>query len=388
MFGYTLPEYRRLSPADNYAYRRYYCEGCHQLRDAFGLTGALTVNYDMTFNTVLLSGLEGSNVFEGTTRRICVLERHKSDSELMRMMAAYTLILTKWELFDDETDLPSVKSHLISLILGRAIGKATDMFPEYDRTVGEAFGRLRELELDGSRDALLMGREFGKGLAKPLIDIAGDAYGDDLADVFMHLTSCVYIMDALDDLDEDYMNGTYNPFLPESGYVNARKLIDSEMYRFASVLNEAIGSLQRSYSKVRPMMKGNQTLCDNVVYYGIPESAKMVLTGNAVAKASIKNVMSNRRARTSERSRRIVVGADVKAVTLLVQDLAEPPVPAVAALAAPWAIPPAAGGGGGRPGFGNACPYIPRMPAEPAGAALSVALIHSLYRERFRLYEI
>lgn len=301
MFGYTVPAYGKLSPADLSLYRRYYCEGCHQLRDSFGLTGTLTVNYDMTFNTILLCGLTGGPLDIGRTERtLCVLEAPKTDSDLMRSMAAYTLILTKWELYDDETDDPSMKSRLISLTLNRAIEKAVRMFPEYDDMVGKGFGDLRRLELDGCRDARRMGRTFGKGLIGALEDIAGDAYTDGLGELFTELSTAVYIMDAIDDLDEDFVDGTYNPFLPDTGFINARNMVDSDMFRFTGILNETIGALQGRYAEVRPAMKGNVSLCDNIVYFGIPESARKVLSGNAQAKASIKNILSNRKERTSE----------------------------------------------------------------------------------------
>ena len=301
MFGYTVPAYGRLSPADLSRYRRYYCEGCHQLHDGFGLTGTLTVNYDMTFNTILLCGLTGRALDIGPTENtICVLERSKTDDELMRDMAAYTLILTKWELYDDETDDPSLKSKFISLTLNRAIEKAVGLHPDYDDMVGEGFRNLRELELEGCKDARLMGRTFGKGLIGALEDIAGDSYSPELGELFTELSTAVYIMDAIDDLDEDFMEGTYNPLLPDSGFVNARTLIDSNIFQFTGLVNETIGSLQSNYSKVRPMMRGNVSLCDNIVYYGIPESARKVISGNAQAKASVKNVFSNRSARMSE----------------------------------------------------------------------------------------
>lgn len=301
MFGYTVPAYGKLSPSDVSTYRRYYCEGCHQLRDCFGLTGTATVNYDMTFNTILLCGLTGDPPEIGPTeRRLCVLEHSKVDSELMRSMAAYTLILTKWELEDDETDRPSLKTGLISLTLSRAIEKAVRMHPEYDDMVGRGFSDLRRLELAGCKDARLMGRTFGRGLIGALEDIAGDAYTDDLGELFTELSTAVYIMDAIDDLDDDYMDGTYNPLLPDTGFVNARTLIDSDVFRITELVNGTIGELQGRYSVVRRGMRGNVSLCDNIVYYGIPESARKVITGNAQAKASIKNVLSNRRDRNSQ----------------------------------------------------------------------------------------
>lgn len=378
MFGYTVPSYGRLSPTDNRLYRRYYCEGCHQLKAGYGLTGTATVNYDMTFNTILLNGLKAECPdFDGTTRKLCVLDSPKADSELMRRMASYTLILTKWELYDDETDLPSAKTKAISFVLDKAIRKAVAEHPEDDRMVGEAFARLREMELAGCKDALAMGREFGKGLAGPLEDIAGDVYSDDLGDVFVQLTACVYLMDAIDDLDDDFMDGTYNPLLPESGFVNSRKFIDSQIYGLSSLVSDAVGSLQGSYSKVRPNMLGNVSLCDNVVYFGIPESAKKVLTGDAQAKASVKNILSNRKSRLSERSRGVVVGADVDRVHLGPVDGAEALVPRGAAAAASRTVPAAPLVGARGPGLGHAHPHVAGMHAEPARPALPVALVHA-----------
>lgn len=301
MLGYTLPYYNRLSPADNKVYRRYYCEGCHQLKAGFGVTSTLTVNYDMTFNTILLNGIAGDVLeFEGTRKKICVLDKPKADSDLMRAMAAYTLILTKWELHDDDTDKPSMKSKLASTALGKGISKAVSMYPEYDRMVGVGFENLHRLETEGSKDAVLMGRTFGEGLIGALRDIAGEHASGDLDNVFRQLSTVVYLMDCIDDLDEDFMEGTYNPLLPESGFKNAADYRMKKVYDLTAMLNSEIGSLQESYSRVRPQLRAGTGICDNIVYFGIPDSAKKVMMGSSTAKTSVKNVLSNRRQRMSE----------------------------------------------------------------------------------------
>jgi hypothetical protein len=301
MLGYTVPAYGKLSPSDFSLYRKYYCEGCHQLRDGFGIRGTLTVNYDMTFNTILLNGIAGDvTEFDGTHRKLCVLEHSKADSDLMRAMAAYTLIITKWELADDENDKPSAKSKLISETLGTGIRKAVDMYPGYDETVGKGFSRLVEMENQGCKDAILMGREFGRYLAEPLRDIAGEHGSDDLDTVFTELTAAVYIMDAIDDLDDDFLDDTYNPYLPEKNYVNSKDFIAKNVYSLSKDVNSVIGSMQSSYSKIRGGMTANMTLCDNIVYFGIPESAAKVMSGQSQAKASVKNFLSNRKARLAD----------------------------------------------------------------------------------------
>ncbi len=377
MFGYTVPSYGRLSPSDNMLYRKYYCEGCHQLRDGYGLTGTLTVNYDMTFNTILLDGLMGECLdFEGTTRRVCVLQPHRASSEMMRRMAGYTLILTKWELYDDETDLPSVKTKAASFALGRAIRKAESEFPEYDKMVGKGFEALRDLELSGCRDAVLMGRTFGEGLAGPLRDIAGNSFSDELREIFVGLTAAVYVMDAIDDLDDDFMDGTYNPLLPESGYINARSFIDSNIYGMASLINGVVKGMQDAYTAVRPAMKGNRTLCDNIVYYGIPESAKRVMMGDSKARASMKNILSNRRERTSTGARGIEVRADVERLRLPSVAGADAPAPGPAAPAAARAVPGTSAVRIHGRRLRGAHPDVLRMDAQPARPAPAVALVH------------
>lgn len=301
MLGYTLPYYNRLSPADNRLYRRYYCEVCHQLKQGFGLTSTLTVNYDMTFNTILLNNIAGDVLdFEGTNRKLCFLDKPKADSDLLRKMAAYTMILVKWELHDDDTDKPSMGSKVASAALSKAIRRAVDLYPEYDRMVEEGFANLRELELQGCKDAVLMGRTFGEGLIGPLRDIAGNCASDDLDNVFRQLSTVVYLMDAIDDLDEDYKAGTYNPLLPEKGFKNSNDFRLKNVYSLTSMLNTEIGSLQGSYSKIRPQLRSGQGICDNIVYLGIPDSAKKVMMGGSTAKTSVKNVMSNRKQRMSD----------------------------------------------------------------------------------------
>ncbi|MCL1979064.1 MAG: DUF5685 family protein [Methanomassiliicoccaceae archaeon] len=301
MFGYTVPLYSRMSPSDLSAYRRYYCETCHQLRSEYGIISTSAVNYDMTFNTIIMNSFTGDTPhFEGTGNSIlCVLERPKADSDLFRKMAAYTILLTKWELVDDSFDHPSIKSNAAALALGRAVSKAERGYPEYDEAVGKGFEELRRMEDSGCRDAVAMGETFGRSLSFALKDMAGEN-GKDLEDVFTHLSASVYLMDAIDDLDEDYLNGTYNPLLAfKERFKNKKEYINDNLYDLSDMLNGVIGSLQASYSAVRDRMMSDVGVSDNVIYYGIPDSAKKVMSGTSEAKATIKNILDGRRRRNA-----------------------------------------------------------------------------------------
>jgi hypothetical protein len=302
MFGYTVPDYGKLSPSDLSTYRRYYCETCHQLKSEYGILSTSAVNYDMTFNTIIINSLTCSAPhFEGTGNSLfCVFKKPGADSDIFRKMAAYTILLTKWELVDDSFDKPSMKSNAASLILNRAISKAERSYPEYDETVGKGFEVLRGMEESECRDAVLMGETFGRSLSFALKDLAGDAAGPSAEDLFTHLGAAVYLMDAIDDLDQDYMDGTYNPFLVGCGsYMNKEQFIKDNLYELSDSLNKVIGSLQSSYSAVRKDMKFDIGISDNIVYHGIPGSAKGVMSGISEAKGSIKNALDSRRKRNA-----------------------------------------------------------------------------------------
>lgn len=304
MFGYTVPSYSRLPASDLSVYRRYYCETCHQLRDGYGLLSTATVNYDMTFNTLVLEGASGdAKDFEGTEQGpLCVFQHSKSGSRIFQEMACYTVILTKWELHDDEVDDPSAKTKAISFALGKAIRKAESERPEYDEAVGEAFGRLRDLEQAGCRDAVRMGRTFGDGLAVPLMEIVGGSASDDLRELFVWLTAAVYAMDAADDLEQDFMEGTYNPFIGDrSRFVNRERFLAEHLREVTGAVSECVGGLQDTYSRVRPTMTANTGVCDNIVYLGIAESAKNAVQGTGIAKLSVKNALDRRRERNEAR---------------------------------------------------------------------------------------
>lgn len=100
------------------------------------------------------------------------------------------------------------------------------------------------------------------------------------------LSTIVYILDAIDDLDEDFINNTYNPLLPKYGYTNAHDYLTKNLYDIIPVVNETIGSLQKYYSSVRKKMYSNVSLCDNVVYYGIPESAGRIIADRTSTKSN------------------------------------------------------------------------------------------------------
>lgn len=124
-------------------------------------------------------------------------------------------------------------------------------------------------------------------------------------------------MDAVDDLDKDYMDNTYNPFLARysdfmekrgaecenkecrcsNTYTNRNSFVNENLYEITDMMNSVITDLQTSYSFVRKKMRSSVGVTDNIVMHGIPESAKNVVTGRSSAKTGVKDLMDSHKER-------------------------------------------------------------------------------------------
>jgi len=251
----------------------------------------------MTFNAMILNavskdGIEKQSVNKGV---VCVLAKRTADNEILKKVAAYTLLLTKWELEDDRHDNPSLRSNAAYLLLGRAIRKAERSYPEYDGYVAEGFEELRKMEDNGRTDAVNVGRTFASYLMPAMRDIAADSWTKDMEGLFIALGAMIYLTDAVDDLDEDYMNGTYNPFLAGcERFVNKTNYMRTNMYATAELMNGAMKDVQTSYLTVRDSMRFHQGVTDNVIYHGLPGSAKNAMTSKRSSSFGLKNTISSR----------------------------------------------------------------------------------------------
>ena len=57
MFGYITVDHKALSKVDMARYQALYCGLCRRLQTLHGVTGRMTLTYDMTFLSMLLSSL-------------------------------------------------------------------------------------------------------------------------------------------------------------------------------------------------------------------------------------------------------------------------------------------------------------------------------------------
>lgn len=297
MFGYTVPLEPMMSSKDTLAYRGYYCETCHQLRDGYGVMSTIIVSYEMTFANIILNSVmdEGVMIDVPDTGRFCVMRHSRRHTELLKRLAAYTVLVANNDLVDDRMDGPSVKSNFGLLWLNRSIERAKRDYPLYDELIMKGYELLRAKEAEGCNDPIEMGRTSATSMIWVLKEIVGDEWTDELEELFLNMGIWVYVMDAVEDLEDDFRKGQYNPFLVGvEEFTNAKDFITANVYSISEVLGTIVGRIQSAYLALRPSMKANVDIADNIIYQGVPVSVRKVMSGNSKMQASFRNLFAGR----------------------------------------------------------------------------------------------
>ena len=270
MFGYVVVNKPELKFRKFDVYRAYYCGLCHSLSKRHGLSGQLTLSYDMTFLVILLSSLYEPE--HSVTSKRCIVHPLKRQniisSEFTDYVADMNVILSYFKCLDDWHDDRSVLKLAYSKLLKKgSIGKnlnnvhatsdSTDdgsvaatqpsavddgsvaatqpnsdsnnqnsyftddsghlhISPDYSyKNKIEAISSL--LDELGTREKMnetnvdVVAGLFGR-IMQILFVPFDDIYAKGLGRMGFYLGKFIYIMDAFDDVEDDVKKGRYNVF--------------------------------------------------------------------------------------------------------------------------------------------------------------------------------
>jgi hypothetical protein len=255
------------------------------------------VSYEMTFANIILNSVLDEGVIRERPNngKLCVLRHSDAHTDLLRSLAAYTVLVANNGLIDDKLDGPSLKSNLALLWLNRSIERARKDFPEYDELIMKGYAMLREKEAAGCSDPIEMGKASAASMIWVLREMIGDRWTPELEQLFENMGIWVYVMDAIEDLDDDFKEKQYNPFLCGcDDFTTGKEYISKNIYRISGIINSIVTNIQSSYLKVRERMRANQTVTDNIVYQGIPVAVRRVMSGESKMQPSVRNLFSGR----------------------------------------------------------------------------------------------
>lgn len=285
MFGYIRAMTPRLRVVENEYYRAAYCGLCRAMGSCTGQCSRMALSYDMTFFALLRVALRGETPTFGRKRCIAhpFRKRHYMKcNEDLALCACISALLTYYKCADDRQDERGGARLKAMLAMPfarhmrkRAKRRLSKSLSDADAIIAESMTALAKLErecvasVDQPADLFgtMMGRLFSLGFAG---DKARIAYN-----MGLHYGRWLYILDAADDLEEDIRRDRYNPYR----YLGAFGPHDRAYMR--GTLDVLIGELAAAEQALDLIEWNGQDvlhgLIDNIVYYGLPAQAEIVL---------------------------------------------------------------------------------------------------------------
>ena len=217
MFGYVRPSMERLLDEEKERFSAVYCGLCRTLGERYGTAARFILNYDFAFLTLLLAEPKAPEVLRGR----CLAHPMKSRSYFasdasLELAADCSVILTWWQLRDGVEDHGAVKGmkyRAATAVLEGAYRKARQFRPEFDRSTARHLEKLRELETRKCASMDEAADTFAKLLQGVSAEVQDGVKARVLEQMLYHLGRWIYLVDAADDLSDDFKNGNYNPLI-------------------------------------------------------------------------------------------------------------------------------------------------------------------------------
>lgn len=263
MFGYVTIYKPELKMKDYYKYKAYYCGLCQTLKEEYGISGQMTLTYDMTFAIILLTSLYESETIKSEHRCIVhPVKRHEMlQNEITEYAASMNVILAYYHFLDDWDDEKSIVGLFGSKILQKKVKKIIKKNERQSRIIRNCLKRLKEYEAKNITDIDTVAGCFGK-LMEELFVYKQDCWEAGLRRMGFFLGKFIYIMDAYDDLSKDLEKGTYNP-------LKERCLKDTYEEECSQMLVMMMGECSQEFEKL-PCLQDSDIL-KNILYAGVWE---------------------------------------------------------------------------------------------------------------------
>lgn len=261
MFGYVVVNQDDLKIREYREYRSFYCGLCHTLKDRHGIRGQLTLNFDMVFLALLLTGLYEPDT-EKSLKRCPVhpTEKHPiSKNEMLEYVADMNILLAYYNMEDGWQDDHNVVKKAGAVALKKAYRRVAKHYPVQTAAVKQYIEQLSECEKKNS-DNIDEAAGLTGDMMSELFCYKKDEWEASLRKVGFFLGKFIYLMDAYDDLEKDQKKGQYNVW---KFYCEARDF----RQRAEQILNMMMAECCREFEKL-PILLDIQIL-RNILYAGV-----------------------------------------------------------------------------------------------------------------------
>lgn len=261
MFGYIVVNQDELKIKEYNMYHAYYCGLCQSLKTNFGRRGQLSLNYDMTFLTLLLTALyePEEKYFKVKCMAHPMTYHQVVQNKYTDYAAAMNILLAYYKSMDDWQDERRIRGACYSRMLKRSVTVLEKKYPRQAKIMSEYLGKIREAELAGEERIDVMAGYFGR-IMQEIFIYREDEWQEELSTLGFYLGKFIYILDAFDDVEKDMKNNSYNPFI---------KVYEASFFErwVKQLLLVCAENMARSI-EILPIIE-HENILKNIIYSGI-----------------------------------------------------------------------------------------------------------------------
>ena len=261
MLGYVVINKDLLSEGEYRIYNGYYCGVCKSIGREHGQIPRLALSYDVVFMAIVLSALrEGESIIwdEHCILHPIAKKPVVTGDPSLDYAADMLLILAYHNFLDDVKDDANIKSKVAVKALSSTYNKLKRSYPDVCIEVEKALDDLRMMENKNSGSLDETGDAFGRVLKASFGGYSHDEKTKrTLEELGYHLGQWIYIMDALDDYEEDIEKKKYNPLIYRERGLEG---LDDLLYNHLGRVSQAVDLMD---------IKKNKGIIDNIILLGL-----------------------------------------------------------------------------------------------------------------------
>lgn len=323
MLGYVQIDKGELKVREYEVYTGYYCGICKSIGKRYGQLPRMVLSYDAAFLAVLLAALDDEK--DSPVPEHCIGHHIKKKTIIRNAAIDYAgdimLILAWYKLLDDINDEGSTYAKAAKIMLGRLQNKLLSQYSPLCSSIEKNLSELSRLEKDKCSSLDMAAEPTSKIMEVIFTEGTRRLYGnrgvskvaasenshcsensrnmsptlsiDDfskapanteetLSKIGYHLGKWIYLIDAIDDIEENISSGTYNPLIYRFNYderietpVEFRKRTEASLkfnlYHYLASLSNYVNSLD---------IRKNQGIIENIIYFGLNKKTKEILKGD------------------------------------------------------------------------------------------------------------
>ncbi len=278
MFGYVGYDLPNLFVKDAVLYKACYCGLCRGIGASCGQTARTGLSYDVTFLAVLLHNIKGEDIvieergcFGHTVRK----KPMAKVDPLFEELGAFNTVLCYYKLADDVKD--EGKGRAKQLVFRKGFRRAKQKYPALVALVEQYISEQNEAETSDMVCPDSAAEPTAKLMERTSDYFLGEKATEHTRALFYGLGKWIYLIDALDDCDEDAKAGTFNPFLGAYGASGRADLLEKNGEDVRFLFDTLFYSIREHLAHIP--FPFNRDLSDNVILRGLPIETERVMRG-------------------------------------------------------------------------------------------------------------